>query len=239
MHRRWAKNMPWKLEIWFILYNNPNWMPSMAIMGANKVHFKVLILNLPFWLKQFYFSNSNIIVIMHRFQQNGGNVIQKLISRLSEFNAMDYDAVFNCTGLGAQKLCNDRKLVPIRGQIMKVYAPWVKTAFYADYDTCILIFLVFYFHAFIQSKQKMIEHFRRNLIFLFFWQIFCLALMALLHLVEHANTKVSIYKLINMIDYRFANDVNRWCQVCLRHRLWGRRLAFGHIEAQCVLKLKW
>lgn len=51
---------------------------------------------------------------------------------------MDYDAVFNCTGLGAQKLCNDRKMVPMRGQIIKVHAPWVKTAFYADYDTYIL-----------------------------------------------------------------------------------------------------
>lgn len=65
-------------------------------------------------------------------------MIQKCISRLSEFNAKDYDGVFNCSGLRAQKLCNDKKLVPIRGQIMKVHAPWVKTAFYADYDTYIL-----------------------------------------------------------------------------------------------------
>lgn len=29
-------------------------------------------------------------------------------------------------------------MVPMRGQIIKVHAPWVKTAFYADYDTYIL-----------------------------------------------------------------------------------------------------
>lgn len=35
-------------------------------------------------------------------------------------------------------LCRDNKVVPIRGQIVKVHAPWVKTAFYADYDTYII-----------------------------------------------------------------------------------------------------
>lgn len=48
-----------------------------------------------------------------------------------------YDVVMNCTGLGAQQLCGDRKMVPIRGQVIKVRAPWIKTAFYADYDTYI------------------------------------------------------------------------------------------------------
>lgn len=73
-----------------------------------------------------------------RFQENGGKIISKKVQNLSEFSAKNYDIVFNCTGLGAQKLCNDRKVVPIRGQVIKVHAPWLKTAFYADYDTYIL-----------------------------------------------------------------------------------------------------
>lgn len=73
-----------------------------------------------------------------RFEQNDGKVVKKQVEKLTEFNGKEYDAVFNCTGLGAQKLCNDVKMVPIRGQIIKVRAPWVKTAFYADYDTYIL-----------------------------------------------------------------------------------------------------
>lgn len=62
----------------------------------------------------------------------------KNVDNLKEFSGKKYDIVFNCTGLGAQKLCNDKKIVPIRGQVIKVYAPWIKTAFYADYDTYIL-----------------------------------------------------------------------------------------------------
>lgn len=57
---------------------------------------------------------------------------------MTELNSKEYDAIFNCTGLGAQKLCNDNKIVPIRGQIIKVRAPWIKTGFYVDYDTYIL-----------------------------------------------------------------------------------------------------
>lgn len=40
--------------------------------------------------------------------------------------------------MNAKELCNDRKLVPIRGQVLKVDAPWLKMAYYADYDTYIV-----------------------------------------------------------------------------------------------------
>lgn len=49
-----------------------------------------------------------------------------------------YDVVVNCTGMGAKELCGDQQLVPIRGQVLKVRAPWIKTAFYGDYDTYIV-----------------------------------------------------------------------------------------------------
>lgn len=65
-------------------------------------------------------------------------MVQKLIGSLTEFDGRKHAAVFNCTGLGARKLCDDMKMVPIRGQIIKVRAPWVKTAFYADLDTYII-----------------------------------------------------------------------------------------------------
>ncbi|EAT35138.1 AAEL012674-PA [Aedes aegypti] len=72
-----------------------------------------------------------------KFLRNGGSIITKKVDSFQEV-AGQYDAVVNCTGMGAKKLCTDYKLVPIRGQVIKVKAPWVKTAFYADYDTYII-----------------------------------------------------------------------------------------------------
>lgn len=74
---------------------------------------------------------------MYRFENNGGKIIPQFINSFSELQG-NYDVVFNCTGLGAKNLCSDKKLVPIRGQVIKVKAPWLKTAFYGDDDTYII-----------------------------------------------------------------------------------------------------
>lgn len=72
-----------------------------------------------------------------RFTELGGSIISQHINNFSELSGK-YDVVVNCSGFGAKQLCSDHKLVPIRGQIIKVKAPWLKTAFYADYDTYII-----------------------------------------------------------------------------------------------------
>uniref|UniRef100_V5GKW9 D-aspartate oxidase n=1 Tax=Anoplophora glabripennis TaxID=217634 RepID=V5GKW9_ANOGL len=71
------------------------------------------------------------------FKNAGGKIIERNIDNLSSLGS-EYDVVVNCTGLGAKYLCKDRKLVPIRGQVLKVEAPWVKTFFYGDYDTYVI-----------------------------------------------------------------------------------------------------
>ncbi|CAO1414644.1 unnamed protein product [Diamesa serratosioi] len=72
-----------------------------------------------------------------KFLANGGKIDKR---RVESFNELykDYDIIINCTGMEAKRLCGDRKLVPIRGQVLKVNAPWVKMAYYADYDTYIV-----------------------------------------------------------------------------------------------------
>ncbi|XP_055533300.1 D-aspartate oxidase [Wyeomyia smithii] len=72
-----------------------------------------------------------------RFLRRGGRIVTECLESFQRLYGK-FDAVVNCSGLGAKKLCNDYKLVPIRGQVIKVKAPWVKTAFYADYDTYII-----------------------------------------------------------------------------------------------------
>ena len=49
-----------------------------------------------------------------------------------------YDVIINCTGFGARKLCNDLEMAPLRGQVIRVKAPWIKFALYADNDTHII-----------------------------------------------------------------------------------------------------
>ncbi|XP_068624295.1 D-aspartate oxidase [Battus philenor] len=72
-----------------------------------------------------------------QFIDNGGKIIVKKIDSFTSLPDK-YDLVFNCTGLGAKLLCNDHDLVPMRGQIIRVKAPWLKSAFYGDYDTYVI-----------------------------------------------------------------------------------------------------
>ncbi|EEB18573.1 D-aspartate oxidase, putative [Pediculus humanus corporis] len=73
-----------------------------------------------------------------RFKENGGRVIMKKINSINDLGEYKFDLIFNCSGFGAKYIFNDRKLVPIRGQVIKVKAPWLKNFFYADYDTYVI-----------------------------------------------------------------------------------------------------
>ncbi|KAJ8942006.1 hypothetical protein NQ314_010235 [Rhamnusium bicolor] len=53
-----------------------------------------------------------------KFVSAGGNIVEQQIKSLSSVG-LEYDVTVNCTGLGAKYLCNDHKLVPIRGQVVK------------------------------------------------------------------------------------------------------------------------
>lgn len=75
--------------------------------------------------------------VERKFTAQGGKLTQSKIYSFTPFIGK-YDLVFNCTGLGAKYLCDDHDLVPLRGQIVKARAPWLKTAIYDDYDTYII-----------------------------------------------------------------------------------------------------
>ncbi|KAJ8717386.1 hypothetical protein PYW08_005785 [Mythimna loreyi] len=68
--------------------------------------------------------------------QRGGELVKRKVENFASLS--NYDLVFNCAGLGAKYLCDDHDLVPIRGQVIKVKAPWVKSSFYGDTDTYII-----------------------------------------------------------------------------------------------------
>eukprot|EP00105_Crassostrea_gigas_P007547 XP_011421830.1 PREDICTED: D-aspartate oxidase [Crassostrea gigas] len=74
--------------------------------------------------------------LMKRFTNKGGKVIRKKLISVDEI-AGSYDVIVNCTGLGSRKLFDDKELVPIRGHLIRVKAPWIKTLFIDEDDTYI------------------------------------------------------------------------------------------------------
>lgn len=81
-------------------------------------------------------SEKHLPWIEKKFKANGGKILHKKVDSFASLS--DYDLIFNCAGLGAKYLCQDYDLVPIRGQVIKARAPWLKAAFYGDYDTYVV-----------------------------------------------------------------------------------------------------
>jgi D-amino-acid oxidase len=57
--------------------------------------------------------------LVRRFQANGGEIQQALVSDLARFTATD-KLIVNCTGAWAGKLTGDSRVFPIRGQILRL-----------------------------------------------------------------------------------------------------------------------
>lgn len=67
--------------------------------------------------------------LMRKFRERGGTVEFRTVGKLEEL-ADAYDIVMNCTGLRARQLVNDATVYPIKGQMIKMKAPWIKSFFY-------------------------------------------------------------------------------------------------------------
>lgn len=69
----------------------------------------------------------------------GAQFEKKTLSTLSKFvDQNNFDIIFNCLGLGNISFCDDTKMVPIRGQMIRVNAPWIKHFYFTD-DLCYII----------------------------------------------------------------------------------------------------
>lgn len=62
-----------------------------------------------------------------RIRKAGGTFVRRELATLADAPLGDFDAVFNCSGLGALTLVGDKDMYPIRGQTVLVRAPWVRS----------------------------------------------------------------------------------------------------------------
>ncbi|XP_069016696.1 D-aspartate oxidase [Embiotoca jacksoni] len=60
-----------------------------------------------------------------RFREAGGRVQQRKVDSLQELSG-SFDLIVNCSGLGSRTLVGDTMVHPIRGQVLKVEAPWLQ-----------------------------------------------------------------------------------------------------------------
>lgn len=71
--------------------------------------------------------------LYERIKAAGGRIERKRIESFEE--VANFDVVINCTGLGAQVLITDDvELKPVRGQVIRVKAPWINEVILDDSD---------------------------------------------------------------------------------------------------------
>lgn len=65
------------------------------------------------------------LLLLHRVKGSGGLVLTRRVEDLWELHP-SFNIVVNCSGLGSKQLVGDMEIFPVRGQVLKVQAPWVK-----------------------------------------------------------------------------------------------------------------
>lgn len=63
------------------------------------------------------------------FIKKGGKILRQKVTNVKELFTK-YDIVINCCGMGSRELFNDKELEPVRGQVIRVKAPWIKEFIY-------------------------------------------------------------------------------------------------------------
>src|SRR5690348_8833470 len=73
------------------------------------------------WKYRTFFIDTSIFLpwLLQRFTASGGTLVllAEPFTNIEQLAALEADVVFNCTGLGARELCNDTRVIPIKGQV--------------------------------------------------------------------------------------------------------------------------
>ncbi|KAK9806988.1 hypothetical protein WJX72_009635 [[Myrmecia] bisecta] len=71
-----------------------------------------------------------------KLEAAGARLVERKLTSLQELAG--YDVIVNCTGIGAAALFGDKGVYPVRGQVMRVAAPWVKSCYFVNEDNYII-----------------------------------------------------------------------------------------------------
>jgi D-amino-acid oxidase len=72
--------------------------------------------------------------LVAEFKSLGGKIVTG--QRVKNFGELTdkFDLIINCTGVWASELTKDTQIAPLRGQVMRVKAPWLKRVILDDLD---------------------------------------------------------------------------------------------------------
>ncbi len=76
-----------------------------------------------------------------RFAEHGGEVEIARVESLGDV-AGEFPLIVNCTGLGARELVRDTELRPVRGQVVRVESPGVRSFWLDEYDPDGLLYVI-------------------------------------------------------------------------------------------------
>ena len=72
-----------------------------------------------------------------KLQNRGVKFEKRLLTSVDEISD-NYDVIVNCTALGSMRLFNEKNMWPVRGQLIKVKAPWMQHFLFDGTDTYII-----------------------------------------------------------------------------------------------------
>ncbi|OXU29069.1 hypothetical protein TSAR_011175 [Trichomalopsis sarcophagae] len=67
--------------------------------------------------------------LMKKLRSMDVRIVKTKIKDLKKLKGDGFDIVINCTGIGSRELCSDKSVIPVRGQVIRMKAPWMYETF--------------------------------------------------------------------------------------------------------------
>lgn len=86
-----------------------------------------------------------LLYLMNKLKSFGVKFVQRRLNSIKELYHDDYSIIVNCSGLGSVVIANDDTMYPVRGQVVRIIAPWLQSVWHfgtsyiiPQIDTCVI-----------------------------------------------------------------------------------------------------